>query len=76
MQFVKKIFALLLLATGTFAAFEKINKYDNNFSDVTENNWFYENVKPRPKQTATLIHKSSLRASSLIPRITIRLPSV
>ncbi|MBQ7399037.1 MAG: S-layer homology domain-containing protein [Clostridia bacterium] len=39
------VLACLLLATGTFAAFEKTNKYENNFTDVKENNWFYENVK-------------------------------
>ena len=34
-----------VLATGTFAAFEKVNTYNNNFSDVQESNWFYANVK-------------------------------
>ena len=34
-----------VLATGTFAAFEKVNTYNNDFSDVKETNWFYGNVK-------------------------------
>ncbi|MBQ7399036.1 MAG: hypothetical protein IJW06_01060 [Clostridia bacterium] len=38
--------ATLLLATGANAAFEKVNTYENNFSDVSENNWFYENKRP------------------------------
>ena len=46
---MKKIITLLLcvvmLAVGVNAAFEKVNTYSNNFSDVTEQNWFYENVK-------------------------------
>ena len=46
---MKKIITLLLcvvmLAAGVNAAFEKVNTYSNNFSDVTEQNWFYENVK-------------------------------
>ena len=46
---MKKIITLLLcavmLAAGVNAAFEKVNTYNNNFSDVTEQNWFYENVK-------------------------------
>ena len=37
--------AALLLATGTFAAFEKVNTYNNNFSDVQDSNWFAANVK-------------------------------
>ena len=39
------IVAALMLATGTFAAFEKVNTYNNNFSDVTDSNWFASNVK-------------------------------
>ncbi len=46
---MKKIaFAFLtaaLLAVGVNAAFEKVNTYDNNFSDVKDTNWFSENVK-------------------------------
>ena len=46
---MKKIITLLLcvvmLAVGVNAAFERVNTYSNNFSDVTEQNWFYENVK-------------------------------
>ena len=46
---MKKLFTVLLcvamLAAGVNAAFEKVNTYSNNFSDVTENNWFFENVK-------------------------------
>ena len=46
---MKKILLALLVAvilcTGVSAAFEKVNTYNNNFSDVTEQNWFYENVK-------------------------------
>ena len=46
---MKKIICLLLaafmLVAGANAAFEKVNTYSNNFSDVTESNWFYENVK-------------------------------
>ena len=38
-------FAALLLATGAFAAFEKVNTYDNNFSDVKDTNWFAKDVK-------------------------------
>ena len=39
------ILAVVMLAVGVNAAFEKVNTYSNNFSDVTENNWFFENVK-------------------------------
>ena len=46
---MKKIITILLcvvmLAVGVNAAFEKVNTYSNNFSDVTDANWFYENVK-------------------------------
>ena len=44
-KFLILLVATLLLATGANAAFEKVNTYENNFSDVSENNWFYENVK-------------------------------
>ena len=39
------LLAALMLATGAFAAFEKVNTYDNNFSDVTDSNWFAKDVK-------------------------------
>ena len=39
------ILAALMLAAGANAAFEKVNTYNGNFSDVTENNWFFDNVK-------------------------------
>ena len=39
------LLAALMLATGTFAAFEKVNTYDNNFSDVKDTNWFAKDVK-------------------------------
>ena len=39
------ILAVVMLAVGVNAAFEKVNTYNNNFSDVTEQNWFFANVK-------------------------------
>ena len=46
---MKKILTLVLcaviLAVGVNAAFEKVNKYDNNFSDVKDTAWYAENVK-------------------------------
>ena len=39
------LLAALMLATGAFAAFEKVNTYDNNFSDVADSNWFAKDVK-------------------------------
>ena len=39
------LLAVLMLAVGVNAAFEKVNTYNNNFSDVTDANWFSENVK-------------------------------
>ena len=39
------ILAAVMLAAGVNAAFERVNSYSNNFSDVTDANWFYENVK-------------------------------
>ena len=46
---MKRIFTLvliaLMLAVGVNAAFEKVNTYNNNFSDVKDTNWFAENVK-------------------------------
>ena len=44
----KILFALLtaaILCTGVNAAFEKVNTYDNSFSDVKDTNWFAANVK-------------------------------
>ena len=45
-KFLILLVATLLLATGANAAFEKVNTYENNFYDVSENNWFYENKRP------------------------------
>lgn len=46
---MKKILTMLtvaaMLAVGTNAAFEKVNTYENNFSDVKETSWYAENVK-------------------------------
>ena len=46
---MKKILTALLAATmlavGANAAFEKVNTYNNNFSDVNDSNWFAANVK-------------------------------
>lgn len=39
------VFAVIFLAVGVNAAFEKVNTYSNNFSDVKDTNWFSENVK-------------------------------
>ncbi|MBR2021371.1 MAG: S-layer homology domain-containing protein, partial [Clostridia bacterium] len=39
------VLAAIMLAVGVNAAFERVNTYSNNFSDVTEANWFYDNVK-------------------------------
>ena len=39
------VLAAVMLAVGANAAFEKVNTYNNDFSDVTNANWFYENVK-------------------------------
>ena len=44
-RIVTLLLCIVLLAVGVNAAFEKVNTYSNNFSDVTEQNWFYENVK-------------------------------
>ena len=44
----KILFALLwvvVLTISTNAAFEKVNTYNSNFSDVKDTNWFAENVK-------------------------------
>jgi hypothetical protein len=46
---MKKIFVLLMsavmLAVGVNAAFEKVNTYNNNFSDVADTAWYAQNVK-------------------------------
>ena len=46
---MKKLFTVLLcvamLAAGVNAAFEKVNTYDNNFSDVTEQNCLWQKEK-------------------------------
>ena len=39
------VLASLMLAAGANAAFERVNTYSDDFSDVTEKNWFYDNVK-------------------------------
>ena len=44
-KFLVMLMAAVLLTVGANAAFEKVNTYDNNFSDVTDSNWFAENVK-------------------------------
>ena len=44
-KFLVVLLAAVMLAVGANAAFEKVNTYNGNFSDVTENNWFYSNVK-------------------------------
>lgn len=43
-KFLVVLLAAAMLATGTFAAFEKVNTYDNNFSDVKDTNWFAKDV--------------------------------
>ncbi|MBO4950738.1 MAG: S-layer homology domain-containing protein [Clostridia bacterium] len=46
---MKRFFVVLMvsvmLAVGASAAFERVNTYNNNFSDVTDSNWYAENVK-------------------------------
>lgn len=46
---MRKILCALLtvffLAVGVNAAFENVNTYNNNFSDVSDSNWFSANVK-------------------------------
>ncbi len=39
------VLATLMLAVSVNAAFEKVNTYDNNFSDVKDSAWYAENVK-------------------------------
>ncbi len=39
------LLAALMLAMCANAAFERVNTYSNNFTDVTDTNWFAENVK-------------------------------
>ena len=38
-------FSVILFSIGVSASFEKINSYENNFSDVNRDAWFYDNVK-------------------------------
>ena len=44
-KFLTVLLVVVMLAAGVNAAFEKVNTYSNNFSDVKDSNWFYENVK-------------------------------
>ncbi|MBQ7399038.1 MAG: S-layer homology domain-containing protein [Clostridia bacterium] len=44
-KFLIVLMVALLLATGTNAAFEKVNTYNGNFSDVADSSWYAENVK-------------------------------
>ena len=44
-KFLILLMATLLLATGANAAFEKVNTYNGNFSDVADSAWYAENVK-------------------------------
>ena len=44
-KFLTVLLAVFLLAAGANAAFEKSNTYNDNFSDVTESNWFSNDVK-------------------------------
>ena len=39
------LFVALMLATSAFATFEKVNTYNNDFSDVKDTNWFANDVK-------------------------------
>ena len=54
-----------VLATGTFAAFEKVNTYNNNFSDVQDSNWFAENVKTAYAGQRTAINISNIKVEDL-----------
>ena len=38
-------FAVIMLATAVNASFEKVNTYNNDFSDVKDTAWYAENVK-------------------------------
>ena len=44
-RFLMVCLTVASLATGAFAAFEKVNTYENDFSDVNEKNWFCDDVK-------------------------------
>jgi len=44
-RIVSVVLAAVLLSVGAYAAFEKVNTYNNAFTDVTDANWFSENVK-------------------------------
>ena len=39
------VLAAVMLAVGVNAAFEKVNTYSDNFSDVTASNWYFENYE-------------------------------
>ena len=39
------LMAVVMLAVGANAAFEKVNTYSNNFTDVPDSAWYAENVK-------------------------------
>ena len=39
------LMAAIMLAVGVNAAFEKVNTYSNNFTDVKDSAWYAENVK-------------------------------
>ena len=44
-KFLVVLLAAVMLAVGVNAAFEKVNTYNGNFSDVADNAWYAENVK-------------------------------
>ena len=44
-KFLVVLMVAVMLAVGANAAFERVNTYNNNFSDVKDTNWFAENVK-------------------------------
>ena len=44
-KFLTLLMVAVMLAVGANAAFEKVNTYENNFTDVKETSWYAENVK-------------------------------
>ena len=44
-KFLVVFMAVLMLAVSANAAFEKVNTYSNNFTDVADTAWYAENVK-------------------------------
>ena len=44
-KFLIVLMAALMLAVSVNAAFEKVNTYNNNFSDVADTAWYAANVK-------------------------------